>query len=173
MAKYEVSWTGSGLDALIEGVERFEKSLASKTDDLVLKLAEKGYEVAQMSFFTAQYDGTNDVSVEVEIIGNGEAAVVATGQAVLFIEFGTGVTYPDNHPEAAANGMIRGTYGWGQGSLPHWYYNGDPGTNGEVVATTTYGTRVKTSGNPASMSMYNAAKQLREDLPKIVKEVFG
>ena len=44
-------------------------------------------------------------------------AVVAVGSATLFIEFGTGVKYPDNHPEAAEHGMIRGGYGYRLGRL--------------------------------------------------------
>lgn len=54
-------------------------------------------------------------------------AVVAVGGAVLFIEFGTGVKYPDNHPEAGKNGFTRGGYGYHLGRLKNgWRYTGNP-----------------------------------------------
>ncbi len=68
-------------------------------------------------------------------------AVVAVGASVLFIEFGAGVTYPDNHPQAAELGMKRGEYGKGHGKQSSWGYYGDPGTNG-VVKTKKDGSTV-------------------------------
>ena len=81
---------------------------------LLERLTQEGYEVASAGFASAEYDGTNDVTVSVEDRGKIKA-VVAVGGTVLFIEFGTGVTYPDNHPEARDLGMERGEYGHGRG----------------------------------------------------------
>lgn len=169
MKQFTVDLQGHGLQELLREVERLEDGIETKIDTLAKQLAERGYEVAQMSYATAQYDGDNDVSVTVEERGNGNYAVVASGNAVLFIEFGTGIVYPDNHPEAGELGMVRGSYGLGQGLLGSWDYWGSPGTNGEEIGNGRYRTR----GNPASMSMYNAKKKLEEELPQLVKEVFG
>ena len=48
-------------------------------------------QVASARFQSAQYDGTNDVSVSLEVREKNRIAVVAVGEAVLCIEFGTGV----------------------------------------------------------------------------------
>lgn len=132
-----------------------------------------GYDIASAKFESAVYDGTNDTKVKTEERDGRTAAVVAVGASVLFIEFGTGVMYPDNHPEAARNGMVRGAYGKGCGKQRTWGYYGDSGTNGvEKTNPKTGNTVVLTHGNPANMSMYDTVKELSDRLPALVKEVF-
>ena len=171
--RYRIGIDGSGVDDLIKGVDEYREGLKTGALKLVQRLTQEGYEIASIGFQGAQYDGINDSGVFVEDRGQTAKAVVAVGGAVLFIEFGTGVTYPDDHPEAAANGMIRGGYGLGNGRRQSWTYYGEPGTNGEVVRVTPKGQKVVTRGNPANKPMYEAVKQLKERLPQLVKEVFG
>ena len=96
-------------------------------------------------------------------------AVVAYGNATLFIEFGTGVAFPDDHPEAAENGMIRGGYGKHQGLNPDgWRYRGNPGTHGVVERNG----KVHTYGNPANMSMYQAMRDVEREFTEIARRVF-
>lgn len=137
------------------------------------RLAQEGMEIASIKFSQAVYDGTNDVSVTVEPRGNNVRAVVATGGATLFIEFGTGVTYPDDHPEAGELGMKRGEYGQGHGKQHSWGYYGDPGTNGVLKEKKNGGFVVITHGNPANMPMYETVKELQDRLTEIAKEVFS
>ena len=92
---------------------------------------------------------------------------------MLFIEFGTGVIYPDDHPEAAEHGMTRGSYGKGRGKQKAWGYYGDSGTNGEVKINKKGREVVITHGNPANMPMYETAKELEERLGELAKEVFS
>lgn len=171
--RYKIGLDGSGIDELIAGIEEYKRWLEERSRVLLQRLTDEGYQIAAAGFQQAQYDGTNDSKVSVEDRGERVRAVVAVGSAVLFVEFGTGVTYPDNHPEAAENGMVRGGYGQGKGSQTTWGYYGDAGTNGEVKKQTDKGQLVLTHGNPANMPMYEAAKQLKERLPELVKEVFG
>ena len=98
---------------------------------------------------------------------------MAVGKAVLFIEFGTGVTYPDDHPEAEELGMKRGEYGQGHGKQHSWGYYGDPGTNGVLKEKKNGGFVVITHGNPANMPMYETVKELQDQLTGIAKEVFS
>lgn len=169
---YTVGLDGTGLDELISAIENYPKWLESRIPILLNRLTDEGVQIARTGFERAAYDGTNDVSVGFENRGEHTRAVVAVGATVLFIEFGTGITYPDTHPEAAANGMTRGGYGKGKGNQPTWGYYGDPGTNGVVSKETERGTLVLTHGNPANMPMYEASKQLRERFTAIVREVF-
>lgn len=170
---YKIGLDGSGVDEFLKGIEEYKEWLNSRTQALVQRLAEEGYQIAAAGFQNAQYDGTNDSTVSIEIRGDNARAIMAVGSAVLFIEFGTGVTYPDNHPEAAKHGMIRGGYGQGKGKQATWGYYGEPGTNGRVLKDTPKGQLVRTHGNPANMPMYEAVKQIKERLPELVKEVFG
>lgn len=162
----------SGVQQMIDSVREYREWIKSGCARLLERLTQEGYEVASAGFASAEYDGTNDVTVSVEDRGKIKA-VVAVGGTVLFIEFGTGVTYPDNHPEARDLGMERGEYGQGRGKQFTWGYYGEPGTNGTVVGERAKGTLVLTHGNPANMPMYNAVKELELRLGEIVKEVFG
>lgn len=171
--RYQIGIDGSGVEEFLRGIEEYKEWLRSRTQVLLQKLAEEGYQIAAAGFQNAQYDGTNDSAVSIEERGENVRAVVAVGSAVLFIEFGTGVTYPDAHPEAAELGMVRGGYGQGKGNQRTWGYYGEAGTNGEIRKQTEKGQLVLTHGNPANMPMYEAVKQLRERLPEMVREVFG
>lgn len=160
-------------DSLIRKIEDLGNWQSDRAIVFADRLAQEGMEIASVKFSQAVYDGTNDVSVTVEPRGNNVRAVVATGRATLFIEFGTGVTYPDNHPEAEELGMKRGEYGQGHGKQHSWGYYGDPGTNGVLKEKKNGGFVVITHGNPANMPMYETVKELQDRLTEIAKEVFS
>lgn len=171
--KYVIGLDGSGIDEFIRGIEEYKEWLKRCTKTLIQRLADEGYEITAAGFQKAQYDGTNDSAVSVENRGEKVRAVVAVGSSVLFIEFGTGITYPDDHPEAAKHGMVRGGYGQGHGSQTTWGYYGDPGTHGHIRSEGERGQLVTTHGNPANKPMYEAVKQLERRLPELVREVFN
>jgi len=160
-------------DSLIRKIEDLGNWQSDRAIIFADRLAQEGMEIASIKFSQAVYDGTNDVSVTVEPRGNNVRAVVATGGATLFIEFGTGVTYPDDHPEAEELGMKRGEYGQGHGKQHSWGYYGDPGTNGVLKEKKNGGFVVITHGNPANMPMYETVKELQDRLTEIAKEVFS
>ena len=162
--------TTQSIDAAIQAVNEYKKWIEEKSKELLEELVRLGYEISTFNFTWAAYDGTNDVSVTWETRGENRVAVVATGNAVLFIEFGTGITFPDDHPLAADNGMIRGEYGKGYGGNPAgWNYKGDPGTYGVVEKNGS----VHTYGNPANMSMYLTMRDLERDFAEIARRVFN
>ncbi len=160
-------------DSLIRKIEDLGNWQSDRAIVFADRLAQEGMEIASVKFSQAVYDGTNDVSVTVEPRGNNVRAVVATGGATLFIEFGTGVTYPDDHPEAGELGMKRGEYGQGHGKQQSWGYYGEPGTNGVLKEKKNGGFVVITHGNPANMPMYETVKELQDRLTEIAKEVFS
>ena len=173
MKTVKVPLSQRGIDTLLREIESYTVWLKERSQVLLDRLAQAGVEVASANFAKAAYDGTNDASVSLETRGDGVRAVVAVGASVLFIEFGTGVTYPDNHPQAAELGMKRGEYGQGHGKQSSWGYYGDPGTNGVVKMKKDGSTVVITHGNPANMPMYETVKELEAMLPDLVKEVFS
>ena len=173
MKTVKVPLSQRGIDTLLREIESYTVWLKERSQVLLDRLAQAGFEVASARFAKAAYDGTNDASVSLETRSEGVSAVVAVGASVLFIEFGTGVTYPDNHPQAAELGMKRGEYGQGHGKQSSWGYYGDPGTNGVVKMKKDGSTVVITHGNPANMPMYETVKELEAMLPDLVKEVFS
>ena len=173
MKTVKVPLSQRGIDTLLREIESYTVWLKERSQVLLDRLAQAGFEVASARFAKAAYDGTNDASVSMETRSDGVRAVVAVGASVLFIEFGTGVTYPDNHPQAAELGMKRGEYGKGHGKQSSWGYYGDPGTNGVVKMKKDGSTVVITHGNPANMPMYETVKELEAMLPDLVKEVFS
>lgn len=171
--KYEIGIDGSGIDELIRATDDYRKSLESKMQEFVERLAKYGVTVANAGFESAIYDGTNDFGVSFEERGETTRAVVATGAAVLFVEFGTGIRYPDNHPDKPAEVSARGTYGHGLGKLEGgWRYPAENGAGSNGEADASHPGYLHTYGNPANMPMYNARKAVEEDFEKIAREVF-
>lgn len=151
-----------GIQKIQDELTVYRKWQEEKARELAERLASLGATVASIRFSRAVYTGKKDVDVTVEKLPNGYK-VKADGESVLFIEFGSGVTYGYGHPEAGEFGMGPGTYPDGKG---HW---DDP--KGWYLPKSAGGGH--TFGNPPAMPMYEARKAIEQELPRIVKEVFG
>lgn len=137
-------------------LDEYFADLIEKANTVCERLATIGAVRASLDFSRAIYNGTNDVSVSVEPIDNGYA-IHATGNAVLFIEFGSGASYGYGHPEPE---------GYGPGTYPgkgHW---DDP--NGWW-----YGNHEHSYGNPPAQAMYNAKRDIQAEVQRIADEVFN
>lgn len=159
------------IDRAIREVEQYKNDLLEKEKRILEKLAYIGVKEASVRFTTAMYDGINDSSVSLEGTSNGYA-IVASGSAVAFIEFGTGVYHNagEPYPNPRPAGVVGiGEYGQGKGKRRAWYYKGEPGSNGEVQKNGV----VKTRGNPAAMPMWYATEEMRRSILQIAREVFG
>jgi hypothetical protein len=163
----------SGFDQLIKRLETYDVQERQKR--LLTRLAEIGIDVADVKFKTAQYDGVNDVVVKgtPTWVDDNTILLEATGHAVAFIEFGTGVYYPEQHPYAERMGAKRGGFGKGRGKQMTWGYYGAPGTHGIVHRKAPKGDLVLTHGNPPARAMYEAGKEIKARLLEVVKEVYG
>ena len=152
------------IEAAAQEVRRYAEWMGRKEAELVTKLAERGKAVASIKFASAKYDGTNDVSVRVDSTGS-VAVIYAEGEAVAFIEFGSGAKEGYGHPQADQHGLGPGTWstneelgGKGHWDNPHgWYYK-----HGE-----------KSHGNPPAMAMYDAVQAMTAEITTIAREVFG
>lgn len=162
------------LDNLLTRLKNYRSDLDSKKHELIKRLAEIGIDTADIHFREAQYDGENDVSMDTpRFTSNNRVVISARGRTVLFIEFGSGIHYQEQHPLADDLGMIRGEYGYGRGKNDTWTYIGDsPGTNGEVIKQTERGFVYKTHGNPPAKAMYNATEAIQAQIIDIASEVF-
>lgn len=178
MAKtIRLNLTGRSIGRAIREVEAYKAKLTERVRTLCTRLADIGLNVASVRFANAQYDGTNDASVTVESTDKG-CKIVASGNAVCFIEFGSGVhynaggAYPIPKPAGIAG---IGQYGHGRGSEDSWRYHGDPGTNGQIIKNDPLATEpyVLTHGNPAQMPMYLALSEMHDEVARIAREVFA
>ncbi len=163
-----MSVTILNLDKVISQIESYRKGLQDKINRFLERLSTLGAYRARIEFTNAMYAGTNDVEVSVEPTKTGYK-VVASGQAVLFVEFGTGVLNPE-HPQSSEFSFSHGTYGLGKGANEKgWVYVGEQGNAGQPIREGVY----HTYGNPPAKAMYNAAKDMKTEIYAIAKEVFG
>lgn len=150
------------VDEAIRLLEKYKRDFAEKEELFLRRLAEVGVQVARSGFSTADYDGENDVVVSLEKTTTGYN-VVAAGETVGFIEFGTGI----KHPEWDNSGMEytppkHGTYGKGKGKNPNgWYFTMSPGARA-----------IHTYGNPPAEAMRTARDVMVEQAIRIAKEVW-
>ena len=152
-------------------LKAYSNGLEQKMKTFMGKLAEVGLDVANTRYATAQYDGLpSDEPIGPTWVGDDTLEIGYSGPTILFIEFGTGVTYTDQHELAAAFGYTRGGYHHGLGKLSSWRYIGPKGTNGKESETHPGWT--ETQGNPPNRVVYSASKEMRTKIQEIAKEVF-
>lgn len=152
----------ASIDAAVKEIRDYADWVKRKTAELARRLADMGAVNVSLGYSRAVYTGDNDISVTVEQQGENSYAIIANGEAVLFVEFGAGVTYGYGHPQSSVEGtpMGPGTYPSEKG---HW---NDPKGWWIPGGEHTY-------GNPPSMTMYLTAKELRNQLEDIAREVFS
>lgn len=158
-----------GYDEIIQSIDEYERRLTEKTKLLVNELAKIGAQSAQEGFGGASYTtGDATVTVRPESRGETSAAVVAEGEAVLFIEFGAGYLMGTGHPEPM---------GFGAGTYPTKRHDNPPNwknPNGWVyggVGRGKYRYPLRTYGNAPSAAMYNARKELEQNLKDLAKGI--
>lgn len=152
----------ASIDKGIQELKSYDAWVKQKIAQLTQRLATIGAMEATIRFSRAYYDGEKDVAVSVEPIPNGWK-IVASGQAVCFIEFGAGVYFngSEPYPDRPADVAKIGEYGQGKGKQNTWGYY-DPG--GDLVLT---------HGTPAAMPMLHASRVMEQEIKRIAREVFG
>ena len=164
MSKKTITMTlgASSIDKTIKELKACEAWVKQKTAELTERLAAIGAMEATVRFSRAYYDGEKDVAVSVEPIPNGWK-IVASGQAVCFIEFGAGIYYNGSEPYPERPAVVAGIgeYGQGKGKQNTWGYYDDSG--GLVL----------THGTPAAMPMLHASRVMEQEIRRIAREVFG
>ena len=158
--RINVHLDNSSISAAVSELRRYAAWVERKETELTTRLSQIGLNVAKVKFYSAAYDGTNDVTVRVEQEGS-TAWIYAEGTKLLFIEFGSGMTYGYGHPEAGKHGYGPGTWSDGPNGKGHW---DDP--HGWWYAGK------KTLGNPPAMAMWGAVQEMTEQVTKIAREVF-
>lgn len=169
--KYVIGLDGSGVDEMLKGIEEHKRWLREKTEELSKRLADMGYEFTARVLSEHVYSGATLGSLTVEQVAPAHYVVKAQSEAILFLEFGSGIQ-GYGHPEP--QGFGPGTYpGKGHWDDPKgwWFETDDPNLIVYTNAKTgkSYG---HSYGNPPYMPMYGAVKELEGELESVVREVF-
>lgn len=152
------------VEAAIRYIRNLRKDINEKRKVFIEKLANVGLAVAQVRFVGGESLGNGNVVVTTEPTKNG-FKVVASGEDVCFIEFGTGVYaglgYEGNTGEVPVfpGSWSQSENGEGRfvpGIHEYWYYAGN-----------------KVEGTVPQKGMYFAAKEIRRAVERIAKDVFG
>ena len=147
-----------GCKDAVKELEKYLKDIKPKMTEVCKRLAEIGVEEATSIIDTIHLQENNAIErIEAVPIENGYK-IVMSGEDVYFIEFGTGDGVSPHYDTSVP-------VAWGTWSAEHsqmlwkqgfWYYD-----------------HVRYEGTPAYMPMYYAEKKMREEMPRIVREVFG
>jgi hypothetical protein len=150
------------ITAAIKQLEQYEKEFRAKEEEFVRRLKEIGISVAQTGFSLADYDGINDVLIA-ETQNGPRAAIIAYGQAVGFIEFGTGVKFREYDSSSTEfTPPPHGSYGKGKGANPKgWYFSQHEGAHGR-----------HTFGNVPAEAMLTARDVMVERVVQVAREVW-
>lgn len=145
----------------IKQIDEYQREFELKEQEFVRRLAEIGVSVARTGYQLADYDGEKDVVVSMNVDGT-QATVIASGKTVGFIEFGTGVRYPEwSGDDTDYTPPEHGTYGKGKGANPRgWWF-----TSGAGASQHTY-------GNMPAEAMLTARDKMIEEVTRIAREVW-
>lgn len=148
--------------AALKEIARYEKDFLRKEEEFVRRIKELGVSVATAHFAMADYDGVKDVLIA-ETQNKNRALVIAYGETVGFIEFGTGVKFPEYDSAGLAYTPPKhGTYGKGKGKNPQgWYFKQSEGAAGR-----------HTYGNPPAEAMLTARDEMIARVTQIAREVW-
>lgn len=144
----------------LKELKEYQSKIEPLLDRVCKRLADIGAEEARLHAMMAKGYGNDDVQVSVERMENGYK-VVMSGSDIYFVEFGTGIFAGDYPRDVNVSvGIMPGdwseTHAQKYSKYGYWFYD-----------------NVFYRGTPAEMPMYWAGRRMREEMPKIVKEVFG
>ena len=164
-------------DAIAE-LEKYRDSLTRKNEVFIKRLAEIGVTAAENRLATGEGDTdrnarfsmlfrTTEGIVEGQIIISSTPKVDELGRKFyphLAWEFGAGIYYNNGNanPKASEFGMGVGTFPRQEHALDdYWWYRDDDGT------------LHLSKGTQATMPMYNASKEIIQQIETIAREVFS
>lgn len=140
---------------------RKENQKDKRLEEVCRRIAEIGAAEARLWAQLGQAYGNDDITVTTERIKNGYK-VVMSGSDIYFVEFGTGDFAGEyaGDTSGVSVGVMPGdwsdTHARQYSEKGEWKYRGQ-----------TY------HGTPAEMPMYHAGRRMREEIPNVMREVFG
>lgn len=153
-----------GTKSLLAHLDRIQDAIKTDVPNKVNKEVEDRAKGAVNAYAAAQH-GHTDISVEPVVRSDNEWAIVASGETLLFIEFGTGIIYPHNNP-------IDHPYNYpGSWSVDHGQYLTDSEKLARYKGGWPLANGVISYGNPSANVMYQTGKSIRSGLPGDLKVI--
>lgn len=162
-----IRMSSASIQQAIKELGSYKKFIEERTQLLVQRLAEAGFDIALRNLSDIYYSGDLINSLNLDVDKN-YACIHVDNEHAVFVEFGTGpvgagAQHPDNKLGYQYN--VGKTIGWYQvgGSFQYgWFYYDD------------YAGKVRfTSGMESRPFMWGAAQEMRlHQLEKIAREVF-
>lgn len=151
-----------GTKKLLKEVSRLKQAINVSVPSAVGREVTNHAKNAQAEYHDSIYTGKNDVVVNPVKVRAGEWQIVASGTALLFIEFGTGITYTRSNP-------LEHPYNFaGSWSIEHGQYL----TDSEKLAKYKGGWPLRhkvTYGNPSANVMYNTSRIVESTMAAVVE----
>lgn len=174
----KVDLSEKSINEAIAELQKYKNGLQRKAALIAKKLADKGYEVAYEVLSGHVFSGETLESFKLTQLAENKYVLSAKSKAILFFEFGAGVTYGGGHPWDSEYNMGPGTYpGNGHWDDPNgwWFATDDPRL---IISETTDKNGNKQGwghsyGNKPYMPFYKARTQMEKDLLSIAREVFN
>ena len=150
------------VNAAINQIKLYRSSLDKKVEEILKELSVLGAEVVEYQYYSSHEDY---YEVSCEVNGN-SAMIVAEGENVVFLEFGTGVYTEDYTDEEDISpkglppifpGSWSNTEGMGQFTPDHQYW---------------YHKHVMYQGTLPTRGFYFASKEIKNQAVDIAKKVF-
>lgn len=179
MAKRTINinlFDGKSIESAIKTIEQYRNDLPRKCQEICRRLSEIGEQTALVAISESPQGKAVTLRVDINPSKMGcQAMIVGTGKTVtdekgrnfnlLFgIEFGSGIRYnPTENPLASDFGM-------GVGTFPGQKHALDPGG---WMYLDKDGNWKHSYGIKATMPFYKAMLEIRKNVDKVVKEVFG
>ena len=152
----------SSIENALAEIKKYRMSLQDKLQTLVNELVQAGVEIAKLQVANTQ--GDSDLpAVTYEINSQGDiikAVIALVGNDALFVEFGAGIAYNtgNQHPWADE-------FGYGVGTYPSKHPPNKAINPGRwVYGHNDDGSPIWSIGTEATMPMYHAAENIRNNL---------
>lgn len=154
----------TGLKSLDKFDDRVQKMRTNNLANRVaVAIAEEGVRIAEDRYRST---GVNDVSIYYENNGDGNTKIIAEGEGLNYIEFGTGImgkgTYPDD--SKLPNELIEFESRGEKQSTQGWEYNYYKEQN-----KSKYPNLPDWTGFQANAQMFYTSEDIRNSIPQIVR----
>ena len=155
-----------GTKSLLTRLNAISKAVREDAPKEIEKEVRNRASVASSNFASAQYDGTNDVIVTTDSAQNAWS-ITASGESVLFIEYGTGLRLKHDSGFGDFAAYTPGSWSAMHSRFlyePKWVKWRDwwPLPGGGM-----------TLGNPSANVMYDTNKNLRQTVPLVTMRAIG
>lgn len=166
--------TVSGLNETLQRLAEAEEGRDDNSEKLKIvleRIAQLGVSVAWRCYTSVPYDGNADFNVDWYENGENSVCVIAKGEDVLFLEFGTGKLHASPYP---TDENFKPIFKAGDWSLsPQGAGNWDNPKGWYYTDKYTGQTRRHSYGSPPARGMYEAKKEMKNNVDRIIREVFG